>query len=413
MARQWVLGLAQNLWSVLHCAIAKEHRMTTLNVQLVKAAAEGDVSQIEQLCALGANPLFSQSAALRAAAEHNHTEAVLALLPLSNPKAYNSFVLYSAIVNRNQILVEKLWDVCDPVSPVPLLPPEMDDCPFYDLVAYASCEWMWEKMLDFMQKNKERIEYRDMVGWLFMNKDHLSLSSPSARKVYEHVAAQFDPADLMDVLISEYSSDTALNYDFVFFVCEHTPVDPTPLFKEIISWDNLGVIAKLLSLSNCQPHFNNFSEDLKNDIAEKMAHRNDPLAFSAILSGMTSISKAVVSRLIAAPDLLDLCFEKLTIETSVMLEALCKQAAHHPQTVMKLCRANPQWEVGAVACAIAPLRNTEDVLYLLSRSNEALVQENMKHLDYPTQQYLTALMQREHPKTHVHADLHTDRARKI
>lgn len=413
MARQWVLGLAQNLWSVLHCAIAKEHRMTNLNMQIIKAAAEGNVPQIEQLCALGANPLFSQSAALRTAAEHNHTEAVLALLPLSDPKAYNSFSLYSAIVNRNQILVDKLWDVCDLISPVPLNPQELDDYPFYDLVAYASCEWMWEKMLDFMQKNKERVEYREVVGWLFMNKDHLSWSSPSARKVYEHVAAQFDPVALMDVLISEHSPETALNYEFVFFVCEHTHVDPTPLIKDVITWDNLGIIAKLLSLPNCQPHFNNLPEDYKNDIAEKMAYRADPVAFNAILSCMTSIPQAVVDRLIAEPDLLSLCLESHTIEVSVMLQALCKQAVHHPQTVMNLCRANPQWEVGAVACAIAPLRNTEDVLYLLSRSNEAVVQENMKRLDYPTQQYLTALMQREHLKTHVHTDLHTDRARKI
>jgi len=387
--------------------------MTNLNVQLVKAAAEGDVFQIERLCALGVDPLFSQSAALRAAAEHNHTEAVLALLPFSNPKAYNSFVLYSAIVNRNQILVEKLWDVCDLVSPVALAPKEMNDYPFYDLVAYASCEWMWEKMLDFMQNCQEEIiDYTNMVGWLYLNQDNLSLASPSARKVYEHVTAQFEPTTLMDVLIAEHS-DHASNYNFAIFACEHVQVNPTPLLKEIMAWDNLGIIAKLLSLPNCQQHLNTLSKDLKNDIAEKMAHRADPVAFNAILSCMTSIHQAVVDRLIAEPDLLNLSLESHTIEESVMLGALCKQAVHHPQTVMNLCRANPQWEVGAVACAIAPLRNTEDVLYLLSRSNEDLVQENMKHLDYPTQQYLTALMQREHLKTHVHADLHTDRARKI
>ena len=80
--------------------------------QLIQACSEGDLSAVLKLIPT-TDPRWFKSAALRTAADHNHTEIVLALLPYSDANAHDHHALKCAIGNHNDVLLDALLPLCE------------------------------------------------------------------------------------------------------------------------------------------------------------------------------------------------------------------------------------------------------------------------------------------------------------
>lgn len=79
--------------------------------ELVQACSDGDLSRVLVLLPT-TDPTWFKSAPLRVAAQHNHTEIVLALLPHSDVSAQENFALKYAIQNKNIVLFDVLFSLC-------------------------------------------------------------------------------------------------------------------------------------------------------------------------------------------------------------------------------------------------------------------------------------------------------------
>lgn len=87
-----------------------------LGPALAQAASLGDLTEIERLLALGADPLYQDSLALTLAASHGRLDCLRRLLPLSDPKADNSAALRCAAFHGHAGAVEILIPVSDPMA---------------------------------------------------------------------------------------------------------------------------------------------------------------------------------------------------------------------------------------------------------------------------------------------------------
>lgn len=79
--------------------------------ELVQACSDGDLPRVLELLPT-TDPTWFKSAALRTAAQNNHTEIVLALLPHSDATAHENFALKYAIQNKNVVLFDVLFSLC-------------------------------------------------------------------------------------------------------------------------------------------------------------------------------------------------------------------------------------------------------------------------------------------------------------
>ena len=84
--------------------------------ELIQACTVGDLAHVLDLIPL-TNPKWFESVAFLTAASYNHTEIVLALLPYSDPTANEDMALKFAIENKNTVLFDALFPLCtDPFA---------------------------------------------------------------------------------------------------------------------------------------------------------------------------------------------------------------------------------------------------------------------------------------------------------
>lgn len=79
--------------------------------ELIQACSDGDLPKVLELLPT-TDPTWFKSAPLRTAAQHNHTEIVLALLPHSDASVHENAALKCAIRNKNAILFDGLFSLC-------------------------------------------------------------------------------------------------------------------------------------------------------------------------------------------------------------------------------------------------------------------------------------------------------------
>lgn len=128
--------------------------------QLIQACSDGDLPKVLELLPT-TDPTWFKSAPLRTAAEHNHTEIVLALLPHSNTNAHDHQALKSAIRHHNDVLFEALFSLCT-------------DCftsEFYSI--YATVYALWpEKLILFEDMEISQSQYdMALMGACYDHKD--------------------------------------------------------------------------------------------------------------------------------------------------------------------------------------------------------------------------------------------------
>lgn len=141
--------------------------MNVEHQHFLEACQQGNLHDVEKWIAAGVNPLLSDSLGLRWAARENHTQVVKFLLPHSDPKAYYSEALRSALSYQNKELIDLLWDCSDV---------------FCDEGEYLACFYQanifgaWEKVLPIARTQIERI---DMAAWSYS----LLVRSPKSEEI--------------------------------------------------------------------------------------------------------------------------------------------------------------------------------------------------------------------------------------
>ena len=133
----------------------------------LEACQQGNLQDVEKWIAAGVNPLLSESLGLRWAARENHTQVVKYLLPHSDPTAYYSEALRSALCYQNKELIDLLWDHSD----VFCAEGEYLAC-FYQANIFGA----WEKVLPIARTQIERI---DMAAWAYS----LLVRSPKSEEI--------------------------------------------------------------------------------------------------------------------------------------------------------------------------------------------------------------------------------------
>lgn len=118
--------------------------------QLIQACSDGDLPKVLELLPT-TNPTWFKSAPLRTAAEHNHTDIVLALLPHSDANAHDQQALKIAISQHNEVLFDALLPLC----------PDVFSEKFYSI--YATIYALWPEKLALFENTEISQSQYDMA----------------------------------------------------------------------------------------------------------------------------------------------------------------------------------------------------------------------------------------------------------
>lgn len=184
--------------------------------QLIQACSDGDLPRVLELLPT-TDPTWFQNAPLRTAADHNHTEIVLALLPHSNANAHDHQALKSAISHHNDVLFNALFPLCT----------NSFTNDFYSI--YATIYALWpENLILFEDMEISQSQYdMALMGACYDHKDPkyitnlLSKTSVAAQKSAMKILLENCNYKLFDVMMDHSDPHNCVDAMLVCFDNDH------------------------------------------------------------------------------------------------------------------------------------------------------------------------------------------------
>lgn len=184
--------------------------------ELVQACSDGDLPRVLELLPT-TDPTWFQSAPLRTAAEYNHTEIVLALLPHSDVNAHDHHALKCAISHHNDVLFDALFALCS-------------NCftqKFYSIYATICSLWP-EKSILFEHMEISQSQYdMALMGACYDHKDPkyitdlLSKTSVRAQKSAMEILLDNGHYKLFDAMVEHSDPHNCVEAMLVCFERDH------------------------------------------------------------------------------------------------------------------------------------------------------------------------------------------------
>lgn len=184
--------------------------------ELVQACSDGDLPRVLELLPT-TDPTWFKSAPLRTAADHNHTEIVLALLPHSDANAHDHHALKCAIKHHNDVLFDTLFPLCT----------NWVTQEFYSI--YATIYSLWPEKLRLFEHMEISQSQYDMalMGACYDHKDPkyitdlLSKTSIKAQKSAMKILLDNCNYKLFDVMMEHSDPNNCVDAMLVCFDHDH------------------------------------------------------------------------------------------------------------------------------------------------------------------------------------------------